>query len=181
MALDDATVPGLAITGLVFCGLLAAIHIYIFTLEAILWKKRAAKVFNFPQSTVDSSAVLAANQGFYNLLLAAGLIWGLAELQSPVLLFFLAAVCTAGIFGAITASPRIILVQVVPSFLGFIFVDFGFVSTKVWSYWRHPLYVLIIFLGACLITAILTLVIKKSFLNDGPHPSSKPAPAKDDF
>jgi putative membrane protein len=177
MQLEVATVRGLAITGCVFCGLLAAIHIYIFVFEAMLWRKRAAKAFQYPQSAVDSSAVLAANQGFYNLLLAAGLIWGLAELESGILLFFLAAISTAGIFGAITSSPRILIVQVIPSFLGFIFVDFGFVSTQDWSYWRHPLYILIIYLGACLITAVITLVIKKVFLSDSPGVSSKPSVA----
>lgn len=181
MVLEDAAVRGLAITGCVFCALLAAIHIYIFVFESMLWRTRAAKAFQFPQSAVDSSVVLAANQGFYNLLLAAGLIWGLAELASSVLLFFLAAVSTAGIFGAITTSPRILLVQVIPSFLGFIFVDFGFVSTSDWSYWRHPLYILIIYLGACLITAIMTLAIKKFFLTDGPGVSSKPAAADNGF
>ncbi|CAF5178555.1 unnamed protein product, partial [Rotaria magnacalcarata] len=70
----NASIPGLAITGCVFCGILAALHIYIFILETVLWRKRAAKTFRLPQSTVEIGAGLAANQGFYNLLLAVGLI-----------------------------------------------------------------------------------------------------------
>ncbi|UJR33418.1 hypothetical protein I4U23_020862 [Adineta vaga] len=147
--------------------------------EAILWRKRAAKVFRLPQAIVDANAGLASNQGFYNLLLAVGLIWALAELNGSIMLFFLAAVFTAGIFGVITASPRILFVQVIPSFLGFIFVDFGFFPTHDWSYWRHPLYQLLILIGAGLITAILSLFIKKRFLETSPSSSSKLAPEDD--
>jgi len=177
----NAEIPGLAITGCVFCGILAVIHIYIFILEAILWRKRAAKVFRLPQSTVDISAGLAANQGFYNLLLAVGLIWGLAELNPDIMLFFSAAVFTAGIFGVITASPRILFVQVIPALLAFIFVDFGYFSTKNWSYWKHPLYLLLILIGAGFITAVLSFIIKKYLLGNISNSSSKPVPVDDAF
>jgi putative membrane protein len=173
----QADIPGLYITGCVFCGILAAIHIYIFILEAILWRKRAAKIFRLPQSTVDNSVSLAANQGFYNLLLAVGLIWGLAELNHGTMLFFLAAIFTAGIFGAVTASPRILFVQGVPALLGFIFVDFGYFPIKNWSHWQHPLYVLLILMGAGLVTAILSFIIKKYFIENISSPSSKPSSA----
>lgn len=169
-------IPGLAITGCVLCGLVAFIHVYIFILEAILWRKRAAKVFRMPQSIVEANAGLAANQGFYNLLLAVGLIWGLAELNGSILLFFSAAVFTAGIVGVITASPRILFVQVIPSILSFIFVDFGFFPTKDWSYWRHPVYLLIILIGAGLVTVVLSLIIKKYFLGPASNAPSKLAP-----
>ncbi|CAF0896161.1 unnamed protein product [Adineta steineri] len=180
MALESV-IPGLAITGCVFCGIIAVIHIYIFILESILWRKRAAKSFKLSQAVVDASAGLAANQGFYNLLLAAGLIWGLAELNASTMLFFLAAVFTAGIFGVITSSPRILIVQVIPALLGFIFVAFGFFPTKDWSYWRHPLYLVLILIGAGLVTAILSFIIKKKFLDTIPKVSSRLAPANDDI
>ena len=167
-----ADIPGLYITGCVFCGILAVIHIYIFILEAILWRKRAAKAFRLPQSTVDAGVSLAANQGFYNLLLAVGLIWGLAELNPEIMLFFLAAVFTAGIFGAITASPRILFVQVLPALLGFIFINFGYFSTRNWSRWNHPLYLLLILLGAGIVTALLAFIIRKYFIGNISQPSS---------
>lgn len=170
-----ANIPGLFITGCVFSGILAAIHIYIFVLESILWQKRASKAFRLPQSTVDTTAVLAANQGFYNLLLAVGLIWGLAELNPDILLFFLAAICTAGIFGFITVSPRILIVQVIPSVLGFIFVDFGYYSVNNWSHWKHPLYLLLILAGAGIVTMILTFLIKKVILDKIPNSTSPSA------
>ncbi|CAF2161180.1 unnamed protein product [Rotaria magnacalcarata] len=177
----NASIPGLAITGCVFCGILAALHIYIFILETILWRKRAAKTFRLPQSTVEIGAGLAANQGFYNLLLAVGLIWGLAELCPDVLLFFSAAVFTAGIFGSITASPRIIFVQVMPALFAFIFVDFGFFSTKNWSYWKHPLYLLVILMGAGFLTVILSFIIKKYFLEAISKVSLKPNSSNDNL
>lgn len=169
----QADIPGLYITGCVFCGLLALIHIYIFVLESILWRKRAAKTFRLPQSTVDISTGLAANQGVYNLLFAVGLIWGLAELKADVMLFFLSAIFLAGIFGVITASPRILFVQVIPSLLGFVFVSFGYYSKKDWSDWHHPLYLLILFGGGGLIIAILGVLIKKYFLDKNPGAPSR--------
>jgi putative membrane protein len=169
----NADIPGLYITGCVFCGILAVIHIYIFILEAILWRKRAAKTFRLPQSTVDVGASLAANQGFYNLLLAVGLIWGLAKLNAEILLFFLAAIFTAGIFGVVTVSTRILFVQVIPALLGFIFVDFGYFSKTNWSHWNHSLYLLLILIGAGLVTAILSFIIKKYFLGNISSPSSQ--------
>jgi putative membrane protein len=176
-----ADIRGLFIAGCVFAGLLAAIHIYIFVLESILWRKRAAKAFRLPQSTVDITTGLAANQGVYNLILAVGLIWGLAELNADIMLFFLAAIFNAGVFGAITASPRILLIQVIPSLIGYIFVSFGYYSKGDWSYWKHPLYLLIILTGAGLITVALAFIIKKYFLKNISDQSPKSPSASDNL
>ena len=64
--------------------------------------------------------MLAANQGLYNGFLAAGLFWALLLVGSqspmgrPVALFFLGCVIVAGVYGAATASRKIIFVQAVP-------------------------------------------------------------------
>ena len=58
--------------------------------------------------------MLAANQGLYNGFLAAGLLWGLVARKSDVVIFFLLCVIIAGIFGALTAKPTILLVQAAP-------------------------------------------------------------------
>lgn len=59
------------IVALVFAGLAAALHVYIFVLESVRWEAPATRaVFG---TTVESAAVtrpLAFNQGFYNLFLA---------------------------------------------------------------------------------------------------------------
>ena len=61
---------------------------------------------------------MATNQGLYNGLLAAGLIWGVVA-ADPVgfqaKVFFLACVIVAGVFGAATVNSRIMFVQAAPA------------------------------------------------------------------
>ena len=99
-------------------GLVALIHIYILVLEMFLWNKpQGLRAFGLSQSMADQTKVLAANQGLYNGFLAAGLICGL--LPGPASysfrVFFLICVLAAGIFGAVTASRKILFVQAVPA------------------------------------------------------------------
>ena len=101
----------------VLVGLVALIHIYIVVLEMFLWTTpKGRKAFGTTAEFAEASKVLAANQGLYNGFLAAGLIWGLllggAGLQ--IKLFFLACVLIAGLYGAATASKRILFVQALP-------------------------------------------------------------------
>jgi len=104
----------------------AAIHVYILVLEMFLWRtERGRRAFGTDQAFADASATLAANQGLYNGILAAGLIWG-AIAADPVgfqvKVFFLVAVAIAGIYGAATVSRRILFVQTVPAILALIAV-----------------------------------------------------------
>ena len=59
---------------------------------------------------------MAANQGLYNGFLAAGLIWGLSlgVRRHRGQVFFLACVVIAGLYGAATASRKILYVQALP-------------------------------------------------------------------
>ena len=60
-----------------------------------------------------------ANQGLYNGFLVAGLAWGLwlgAE-GFAIKLFFLTCVLVAGLFGAATASRKILFIQALPAAL----------------------------------------------------------------
>lgn len=61
--------------------------------------------------------MLAANQGLYNGFLAAGLLWSLwlGENGIQVAIFFLICVLIAGLFGAATASRKILYVQAIPA------------------------------------------------------------------
>src|SRR5258705_11318303 len=55
----------------------AAIHVYIVILEMFLWRtERGRRAFGTDQDFADKSATLAANQGLYNGILVAGLVWG---------------------------------------------------------------------------------------------------------
>jgi len=106
----------------VLIGLVAVIHIYILVLEMFLWDTpKGRKVFGTTPEFATQSKVLAANQGLYNGFLAAGLIWslllgvGLGASGRPVALFFLGCVLVAGLYGAATATRKILYVQALPA------------------------------------------------------------------
>jgi putative membrane protein len=86
-----------------------------------LWRTaRARAAFGTTPEFADETATLAANQGLYNGFLAAGLLWGLVAADPvgrQVTLFFLACVAVAGVYGAATASRRILVVQTLPAVL----------------------------------------------------------------
>jgi putative membrane protein len=101
--------------------LIALLHIYILVLEMFLWDKPAGlRAFGQTQEAASASRVLAANQGLYNGFLAAGLFWGLwlGPDGTAVKVFFLGCVLIAGLFGAATASRKILFVQAVPALVG---------------------------------------------------------------
>jgi putative membrane protein len=105
--------------GLALVLVVAAIHAYILVLEMFLWRtERGRRAFGTDQAFADQSATLAANQGLYNGFLAAGLVWG-ALAADPVgfqvRVFFLGCVIVAGVYGALTVSRRILLVQAAPA------------------------------------------------------------------
>jgi putative membrane protein len=100
--------------------LVALLHVYILVLEMFLWDKPyGRRVFGLSPEKAAVTKVLAANQGLYNGFLAVGLLWGLwlGEGGRQVQIFFLLCVFAAGIFGGLTASRRILVVQAVPAML----------------------------------------------------------------
>jgi putative membrane protein len=70
---------------------------------------------------------MAANQGLYNGFLAAGLVWGLTLGVSgdSIKIFLLACITLAGIFGAVTANPKILFVQAAPGAIALALVLFS--------------------------------------------------------
>jgi putative membrane protein len=110
----------------VLVGLVALIHAYILVLEMFLWKTpRGRAAFGTDAEFAEKSATLAANQGLYNGFLAAGLVWALVAGGSvgyQAKIFFLVCVIVAGIYGAVTVSRRILVVQSVPALLGLLAV-----------------------------------------------------------
>ena len=98
-------------------GLVAALHLYFLVLEMFFWTRPLGRrAFGLTPEFAQASASLAANQGLYNGFLAAGLIWGLilGSAGTSIKLFFLGCVIVAGLFGAATASRKILWVQAVP-------------------------------------------------------------------
>jgi putative membrane protein len=96
--------------------LVCAIHVYILVLEMFLWDQpRGMKAFGLAPDFAKATKVLAANQGLYNGFLAAGIAWALVAGQREALLFVLGCVAVAGLYGAATASRKILLIQTVPA------------------------------------------------------------------
>lgn len=99
-----------------FVGLL---HFYFLVLEMFLWTKPAGlRAFGLTPERAEASRVLAANQGLYNGVLGAGLIWSsLIRPDFDVMLFFLMAVVIVGFYGAATANKKILYVQALPAII----------------------------------------------------------------
>ena len=101
--------------------LVALLHVYFLVLEMFLWDKPLGlRVFGQTREAAATSKVLAANQGLYNGFLAAGLFWGLSlgTSGSSIKIFFLCCVLIAGLYGAATASRKILFVQATPAAIG---------------------------------------------------------------
>jgi putative membrane protein len=115
------------LTGDILVGIVALIHVYIVVLEMVLWDtERGRKAFGTTPAFSAESKVLAANQGLYNGFLVAGLVWSLwpGGGGEPAKIFFLCCVLVAGLYGAVTVSRRILLVQAVPAALALLAVLF---------------------------------------------------------
>ena len=109
----------------VVVGLVALLHLYFLVLEMFLWDKPAGlRAFGHTKEAAAASRVLAANQGLYNGFLAAGLLWGLARgaAGTDIKLFFLGCVLIAGVYGALTASRKILYVQALPPAVALVLV-----------------------------------------------------------
>lgn len=116
--------------GLILIALIAILHVYIAWFEIFAWESRGPAVFKtIPPELFSQTVNMAANQGLYNAFLAAGLFWSLLikdqDWQRNVATCFLLFVAIAGVFGAVTVAPRILLVQTVPAVIGLILLNLG--------------------------------------------------------
>ncbi len=111
----------MSVASQVLTGLVAALHVYFLVLEMFLWATPVGqKAFGRTAEEQESTKVLAANQGLYNGFLAAGLVWSLIGnplLGLPLRTFFLGCVVIAGVYGGLTASRKILVIQAVPAAL----------------------------------------------------------------
>ncbi len=103
----------------VLVGALAVLHVWFLVLEMFLFRKSLGrKTFGTSAEDAEVMAALAGNQGLYNGFLAAGLAWSLIA-PDPVAshfgVFFLGCVVTAGIYGGLTVSRRLLLAQALPA------------------------------------------------------------------
>lgn len=109
---------------LVVTGIVAALHFYFLVLEMFLWDKAPGfRAFGHTPEQAAATKTLAMNQGLYNGFLAAGLIWGIVmggQYGFYVLVFFLTCIIIAGIFGAATASRKILFIQTLPALVALV-------------------------------------------------------------
>ncbi|HEX7637284.1 MAG TPA: DUF1304 domain-containing protein [Burkholderiaceae bacterium] len=102
----------------VVVGLIALLHVYFLVLEMFLWTTPTGRrAFGLTPEFAEASKVLAGNQGLYNGFLAAGLVWALTlgEAGYSTKLFFLGCILVAGVYGAATASRKILFIQALPA------------------------------------------------------------------
>lgn len=103
-------------------GLVAVLHVWFFVLETLLWRSELArKSLAMTPEEAEATAVLAGNQGVYNLAFAAGLALALSMADRRagyvVRRFFLLAIVGVGVYGAISARISILGIQVAPAAL----------------------------------------------------------------
>lgn len=126
------------VAGLIFAGLAALIHVYIFVLESIIWTTpRARKTFGMSSEQAAQTRELAFNQGFYNLFLALATGLGIVLVAAgnlPVGVT-LVLVGTASMLAAslvlVLSSPskaRAAAVQGVPPLIAVVLVTVGLVT-----------------------------------------------------
>ena len=103
---------------LLLIAVVALLHLYFLVLEMFLWTRSPGlKTFRNTPENAAITRVLAANQGLYNGFLAAGLLYGAATGSREFVLFFLACVVVAGVYGAYSVNKRIFFVQAMPALL----------------------------------------------------------------
>lgn len=68
----------MVIAGLIFAGLAALMHVFIFYLESFVWTTvKARTVFGMSEEEALATKSMAYNQGFYNLFLAVAVFVGI--------------------------------------------------------------------------------------------------------
>jgi len=117
----------MSIVAAVLTALVALLHVYILYLEMFLWTKPAGlRTFGMSQEKAEETKVLGANQGLYNGFLAAGLFWSLvhpsAMFAYELKVFFLGCVIVAALYGAWSASKKILFTQGMPAIIAMIAV-----------------------------------------------------------
>ena len=105
----------------VLVAVVALVHVYIVVLEMVLWTTpRGRAAFGLTPEFAEQTKALGGNQGLYNGFLATGVVWGIVgpdHQRFGFQVFFLLCVVVAGLYGAATASRKILFVQAVPGAL----------------------------------------------------------------
>ena len=106
-------------------GLVILLHLAFLVMEMFLWTTPAIMTnFHLTPEQAILTAPLAANQGLYNGFLAIGLLWAWFAKRADVSIsrFFLICMIIAGIYGAATVKPSILLVQTLPAAIALLLI-----------------------------------------------------------
>ena len=110
----------------VFVVIVIALHLGFMVMEMGFWDHDIGRrIFSLTPEFSAASKVLAANQGLYNGLLAAGLGFALVRGNTEMLLALLASVVVAGIYGGFSVKLTIFLIQAFPAAIAFTAVLFA--------------------------------------------------------
>ncbi|PPG52483.1 MULTISPECIES: DUF1304 domain-containing protein [unclassified Rathayibacter] len=123
------------VLGLVLAALAAALHVYIFVLESVLWTTpRARSTFGTTAGEAEATKEMAYNQGFYNLFLAVVTVAGIvavvtgATAVGAALVFAGAGSMVAAALVLLLSAPtkrRAALTQMTPGLLAVIALAVG--------------------------------------------------------
>ena len=103
----------LALVATIVVGLL---HFSFMALETFLWTTpRGLRTFRQTREDAEKSKVLAANQGVYNGVLGAFLIWSALLDERTTSLVLLVFVVIVGLYGAATVGRSILFIQALPA------------------------------------------------------------------
>ncbi len=113
--------------------LVILLHLYIAWFEMFAWTDVGPDTFSsLDPGIFEQTTEIAANQGVYNLFLAAGLVWALV-IRDPhwsyrVAMCFLGFVAIAGVTAALTLEVSNGLPQLVPSILAIVVATISYRS-----------------------------------------------------
>lgn len=110
-------------SGIAVAYLCSLLHVYFMVIESFQWRAKAPKAFGVPAHALDATTTLATNQGFYNLILAVGLLSSLWSSSLSQVNFFLLSMLAAGVVGWLTVSRTILIVQFMPAFIAFALIN----------------------------------------------------------
>lgn len=126
------------VIGCLLAGVAAAVHVYIFVLESLVWTgERARATFGTSREEAETTRALAFNQGFYNLFLAVVTVVGIVVLAAgatavgaTLVLTGAGSMVAAGVV-LLLSSPskaRAALVQLTPPLLGVVALVVGLLT-----------------------------------------------------
>jgi putative membrane protein len=102
-------------------GLVVLFHISVVVIETVLFDQVGTRVFRLSPEKAAIVKPAMSNQGCYNCFLVAalalGLLWPEPAIAHAFLIYGLACVVVAGIWGGVTVGKRITILQSIPAAL----------------------------------------------------------------